>query len=383
VSEPDEQGQQRAPGGVPSWPEDPAHAAATGEPVRRTPVRHLGRRPQSRAEESEAARHAAELQAVNPVAHTRVFSSEPTELAQVKRSERVIGLLFLLSGAASIGFCLIWFFTSVSGHDLVHLQHMNFAMGGALAVVLGGIGAGFILWAKHLVPHVKYVQDREALYSEPEDQVAAEDVFLQGVEATGIGRRKLIKRTLGFALGLFPLPIVFSLRDLSNRPENILRHSGWYKDARLVDMDSGQPVHVGDIAIGGYMAVMPEGRTDATVYALAPTMLINLGPGINHPLPGRENWTAQDHIAYSRICTHLGCPVGLYETQDHYMLCPCHQSTFWVTHGAAVIFGPAARSLPQLPIYLDADGYFRARKPYPEPLGPSFWERGGVGVNGG
>jgi ubiquinol-cytochrome c reductase iron-sulfur subunit len=371
-----------APGGPPSWPEDP-HRTATGERLRRTPVRHLGRRPQTPGELEDSARAAAELQGVNPVAHTRVFSSEPSDLSRVKRSERVVALLFLLSGLASLGFCAVWILTSVNGRQLVHDQHINFALGGALAVVLGGIGAGLIIWSKHLLPNVEYVQQRGELYSPPEDEAAAEDVFLQGAEATGIGHRRLLRRTLLFALGVLPLPVLFSLRDLSKRPGTILRHSGWYKDARLVDLDSGLPVRLGDIAINGYMAVMPEGRTDPNVYALAPTMLINLGPGVNHPLPGRANWTAEGHIAYSRICTHLGCPVGLYEQQDHYMLCPCHQSTFLVTEGARVVFGPAARSLPQLPIYLDAAGYFRAREPYPEPTGPSFWERGGVGVNGG
>ena len=82
------------------------------------------------------------------------------------------------------------------------------------------------------------------------------------------------------------------------------------------------------------------------------------------------------HVAYSKICTHAGCPTSLFETQTAHLLCPCHQSTFKVDQGCKVIFGPAARALPQLPIAVDPNGYFFAQSDYLEPVGPSFWERG-------
>jgi ubiquinol-cytochrome c reductase iron-sulfur subunit len=120
---------------------------------------------------------------------------------------------------------------------------------------------------------------------------------------------------------------------------------------------------------------MPEGFTTVDDYALAPTILIRFGPGqIRNP---REaNWGADNHVAYSKICTHAGCPISLFEQQTHHLLCPCHQSTFQMDEGARVIFGPAARALPQLRIYLDGQGYFRAKGDYSDPVGPSFWERG-------
>jgi ubiquinol-cytochrome c reductase iron-sulfur subunit len=107
----------------------------------------------------------------------------------------------------------------------------------------------------------------------------------------------------------------------------------------------------------------------------APTMLIRMQPEVLKPRKGREDWSVEGHIAYSVICTHLGCPVKLYEQQTHHLFCPCHQSTFDAANGAKVLFGPAARNLPQLPIYVDDEGYFVARSDYTEPVGPSFWER--------
>jgi ubiquinol-cytochrome c reductase iron-sulfur subunit len=344
--------------------------------ARRAPVRRVGRRPT----EPEAAKAAEALAqgGTDEVAHVAVFSAEPADPAAQDRAEKVIALLFLLSALGTIGFCSIWFFTHVSGSNLRHLLLINTTMGLAMAAMLGGLGAGFVVWAKHLMPHVKFVQSREELHSKPEDQLAAEQVVLDGVTGTGIGRRSLIKRTMALAFGLLPLPALFALRDLGPRPLDSLRRTAWKAGDRLVDMDSRRPVRLGDLPIGGFMTVMPEGFTSAVDEALSPTLLIRLGPGENRPLPGRQNWAPADHVAYSKICTHAGCPVGLYEQQTHVLLCPCHQSTFLATEGAKVIFGPAARNLPQLPIYIDSQGYFRARSAYLEPCGPSFWERGSV-----
>jgi ubiquinol-cytochrome c reductase iron-sulfur subunit len=88
------------------------------------------------------------------------------------------------------------------------------------------------------------------------------------------------------------------------------------------------------------------------------------------------DWGYQGIVAFSKICTHVGCPVQLYEQQTHHMLCPCHQSTFDLSDDGRVVFGPAARSLPQLPITVNADGFLVARSGFDQPVGPSFWERG-------
>ena len=94
------------------------------------------------------------------------------------------------------------------------------------------------------------------------------------------------------------------------------------------------------------------------------------------PREGREDWTVENIVAYSKICTHAGCPVGLYQAELGLLLCPCHQSTFDVLEWARPVFGPAARSLPQLPLALDDDGYIIATGDFSGPVGPGFWDRG-------
>jgi ubiquinol-cytochrome c reductase iron-sulfur subunit len=103
--------------------------------------------------------------------------------------------------------------------------------------------------------------------------------------------------------------------------------------------------------------------------------LMRLNPDDLHVSKGRESWNYKGIVAYSKICTHVGCPVALYEQQTHHLLCPCHQSQFDITHEAQVIFGPAKRPLPQLPITIDSEGYLVAQSDFHEPVGASFWER--------
>jgi ubiquinol-cytochrome c reductase iron-sulfur subunit len=125
------------------------------------------------------------------------------------------------------------------------------------------------------------------------------------------------------------------------------------------------------------MTVMPEGvAIEDKNAATSPVILIRLRLGENVPYKGREDWAPEGYVAYNKLCTHAGCPIGLYEQQTHQLFCPCHQSTFNVLKHCRVVFGPAARPLPQLPIYIDDQGYFRARSDFTEPVGPSFWERG-------
>ena len=106
-----------------------------------------------------------------------------------------------------------------------------------------------------------------------------------------------------------------------------------------------------------------------------PVMLIRLRPDTPRIWKaGQENLHYGDYIAYSKICTHLGCPTSLYESQTNRILCPCHQSQFIATEYGKPVFGPAARPLPQLPITVNDEGYLVARGDFPEAIGPSFWE---------
>ncbi len=167
------------------------------------------------------------------------------------------------------------------------------------------------------------------------------------------------------------------LRDLGPLPRRTLDTTLWKANSPLLNAETGEPVKLGDLEVGSFTTVLPAKVEDMSEedYAKTPVLLIRLEPGINKPAPGRENWAYQDHVAYSKICTHVGCPIGLYQKQSHKLLCPCHQSTFDVPKACKVVFGPAARSLPQLPISVNADGEFIATAPFDQPVGPSFFER--------
>jgi ubiquinol-cytochrome c reductase iron-sulfur subunit len=133
------------------------------------------------------------------------------------------------------------------------------------------------------------------------------------------------------------------------------------------------------VTIGSVFHVMPEGidkvHDKLEQRAKAAVLLMRLDPA-DIKSTKENDWGYQGIVAYSKICTHVGCPVGLYEQQTHHLLCPCHQSTFDVTQDCKVIFGPAGRPLPQLPITVDTEGYLVARSPFREAVGPSYPERG-------
>jgi ubiquinol-cytochrome c reductase iron-sulfur subunit len=171
---------------------------------------------------------------------------------------------------------------------------------------------------------------------------------------------------------MFPL-----IRSLGPLPKGFSVASTWHKDSPLVKID-GTKVHLDDVEYGGMLTVFPEGDAGG---ALSQTMLVRQLPPKGEvnivTAPGRETWGPLGYMAFSKVCTHAGCPVGLYQEVTHQMLCPCHQSLFDVgpNKPAIPVFGPAPRPLPQLPLYVDADGYLRAQAPYDQPVGPSFWWR--------
>ena len=297
---------------------------------------------------------------------------EPMSIREEKFAELQVAGLFGLATLASLATCVAYF--AVPMHDRLG-QLMNYALGGGLSVAMLALGAGFVLWAKKLLPHDKAVQERHALHSPEEEELLAEETFFKGVAATGLGSRKMLRRSLLGIVAVLPLPAVVLLKDLGPLPTKKLTRTGWKVGDRLVDATTKQPVKLGDLEIGGIKTVMPAGFPSTEEFSLAPTMLIRFGPG--EIRSARElAWSKYDHVAYSKICTHAGCPISLYEQQTHHLLCPCHQSTFDMANDANVIFGPAARRLPQMKIDVDSEGYFVVKRPYNVPVGPSYWERG-------
>ena len=283
--------------------------------------------------------------------------TEPDFPSHAENAEKVVAFCFVLAFIAGCGFIAAYIGLEVHSVDAVFRS--NLALGLSLSVALLGLGFGALIWVRHIMP---------------------------GAEASQFVKRPIVRRTLMLAtLPLAAIPIVV-LRDLGPLPGTSLRHTVWSPGRRLLVDGTNQPISLAEFSAPGQsITIVPEGYTeDLDALAKATVTLIKFRPGeLNVPtrtdggtVIGTMNWTVDNIVAYSRICTHVGCPVGLYEQTTHHLLCPCHQSTFDASTGATVIFGPAPRPLPQLPLTVDAQGYLVAKSDFTQPVGPSFWERG-------
>jgi ubiquinol-cytochrome c reductase iron-sulfur subunit len=211
---------------------------------------------------------------------------------------------------------------------------------------------------------------------------AEREAFAAAIVERGGGvvkRRKVLAGLLGGGLGIFGIVALFPLlRSLGPLPKGTLFHTDWRKGTFAVD-SSGRRITVGELTVGSIITVYPEGKQNTDRgQAVDQTVLIRISNENFTTQKGRESWGPKGYIAYSKVCTHLGCPVGLYEQQLQLLVCPCHQSMFNATNGAIPQFGPAPRPLPQLPLYIDTDGYIRSQDDYNQPVGPGFWERSNV-----
>ncbi|MET9046079.1 Rieske 2Fe-2S domain-containing protein [Streptomyces sp. NPDC048231] len=301
-----------------------------------------------------------------------------------RRSERTVAMLFTVSMLATLGFIASYVTIptdkSIFVFPIGHLSAMNFALGLTLGVALFAIGAGAVHWARTLMSDMEIADERHPIEASPEVKTKVLADFKQGAKESQLGRRKLIRNTMFGALALFPLSGVMLLRDLGPLPGTKLRHTLWSKGKLLVNMNTNEPLRPSDVAVGSLTFAKPEGLEEnnedfQTEIAKAALMIVRLQP--DNIKDKRElEWSHQGIVAFSKICTHVGCPISLYEQQTHHVLCPCHQSTFDLSDGARVIFGPAGHALPQLRIGVNADGYLEALGDFEEPVGPAFWERG-------
>ena len=322
-----------------------------------------------------------------------VYRSTDVDPKAARAAERQVALLFGLSVLGTVLFVVAFFAIDVSGARLDRVKLSTTLLGTGLAVALLGIGIGAIHWAKKLMPDDEVVEERHPIRSTDEERAAGAAVILDGGAAAGLPRRKLITGSLFAALAALPAMAVVPLwglwsRDRGKSPAEQLSHTAWAPGVRLVRDPTGQPIRPAEMPLGGVLHVLPgveshgeptgEGEHSGLTLneiAKAAVLLIRVEPDALRP-PTRLDWTYAGIVAYSKICTHVGCPVGLYEQTTHHLLCPCHQSTFAVDEGAKVIFGPAGHPLPQLALALDQEGYLVAQHDFTEPVGPSFWERG-------
>ena len=351
---------------------------------------------------------------VNPGLPPHVHRMADESEKAAKRAERQVASLFMLSIIGTVIFLVSYFAFGVEHRTWVPglgtVSTSNLLLGIGLGLGLLGIGLGAVHWAKTLMPDAEVVEERHPMRSSDADRHAFAQTMRGGGEQSQMFRRPLIKATLGGALGLFSVPLLLQLvGSLGPLPKNELSLTMWngkpdghggyvpYGSAladrpRLVTDPEAMPIRASDVTIGSVFHIMPEGLLPNPVTGedglehgvleekgKAAVLLMRLDPkDFKDTEGGRKalEWGYQGIVAYSKICTHVGCPVGLYERTTHHLLCPCHQSTFDVTDDCRVIFGPAKRPLPQLRIDVDDEGYLVATQPFREAVGPSFWERG-------
>ena len=314
-----------------------------------------------------------------------------------RRAEKQVTTLFGISILGTLLFIVLYFLIDVE--ETIYVPGIgvtsasNLALGVTLALALLGIGFGAIHWAKTLMPDHEMVEERHPLRATDESRDRVVDEMRGGGNSSQLTRRPFLKYTLGGALGLFAVPLVLQVAgSLGPMPQKSLSLTFWhggpsgpgqepeFRPLRLMRDPENTPVRADEVTVGSVYHILPEGLLDLEEGLLeekakAAVLLVRLQED-EIQSQKQLDWGYQGIVAYSKICTHVGCPVGLYEQVTHHLLCPCHQSTFDVTRDCEVIFGPAKRSLPQLKITVDDEGYLVSEQPFAEAVGPSYWERG-------
>jgi ubiquinol-cytochrome c reductase iron-sulfur subunit len=244
----------------------------------------------------------------------------------------------------------------------------NAWIGGSLALALLGLGLALAFWGRDLADD-EVISGR---YPVPPDDPGGQAALATQLDehASVLTRRSFLFKSLVFGLGVFAVSQVVLLGALGPWPGTSLFTTGWRKGRRLVTSD-GELVTRDALANGGFLVAFPEGGEDR---AGSQIVLLHFVEDEYTPPAGRETWAPENFVAYSRICTHAGCAVAQYADVDQVLLCPCHQSTFDVLHGAEPTSGPAARPLPQLPLAIDKDGVLYAQSDFTETVGPGFWD---------
>jgi ubiquinol-cytochrome c reductase iron-sulfur subunit len=340
----------------------------------------------------------------DPGIHEHEWRPTDVSVRAERRAERQVAALFGLSAVCTVLF-VVFYITiqgGTGGPTFLGLGASNVALGLSIGLALLFIGMGIIQWARKLMSDVEMVEERHPAASSEADQEAMLAALNSAVEESGIARRPLLRNTLIGSVGLLGVPALVMLKDLGPTNHDLeqqqpypgagLEHTVWSRGMRVVRDVVGTPIRTSDLEIGDLVNAEPEiifGTSDGQpvaddqkledavlqdAKAKAATVLLRMDPS-DIVSDVTRNWSVDGIVAYSKICTHVGCPISLNERTTHHLLCPCHQSTFDLADSGKVVFGPAGRHLPQLPLGVDDEGFLVALSDYPEPVGPSFWER--------
>jgi ubiquinol-cytochrome c reductase iron-sulfur subunit len=337
----------------------------------------------------------------NPGLPAHVWRPTDVDPAKEKRAERQVAGLFGLSMLFTVLFVVAYFAFDVGEEwdTIGGLGASNLALGTTLGLALLCIGVGAIQWARKLMSDHEIVEMRHPARSSDEDREGTLEALSLGAEESGIARRPLVRNSLLGAMGLLGVPAIVGLRDLGPTPGQVadsedypgagLYRTVWDEGMHIVRDAIGTRIKPSDLEVGDLVNAAPailyepgedgemelEGVEVQIAKSKAALILLRMEPDDMKVGKGRDNWDVDGIVAYSKICTHVGCPISLNERTTHHLLCPCHQSTFDLADSGKVVFGPAARPLPQLPIMVDSEGYLVAQRDFDEPVGPSFWER--------
>lgn len=344
------------------------------------------------------------LPAEEPIANPGLpeHTWRPTDIDEdaERRAERQVATMYLLSMVFIVLFCVTYFVADVGDNwdTVLGMGASTVGLGVFLGLALLLIGAGTIQWARKLMSDVEMVEMRHPARSSDEDRESTLAALSAGAQDSGIGRRPLVRNTLLGSLGLLGAPAVILLRDLGPTPSQAaeadypgagLERTVWTAGMRVVRDVIGTPIRSSDLEIGDLVNAEPEAvfPTEENGYpelegvvlniakSKAAVVVVRMEPEAIIPGEGRDNWSVDGIVCYSKICTHVGCPISLYERTTHHLLCPCHQSTFDLSDSGRVVFGPAGRHLPQLPLAVDEEGFLVAQSDFTEPVGPTYWER--------
>ncbi len=283
---------------------------------------------------------------------------------RARKGERWAAAWLTLSVACSVLFAVVF---ARGGQP----QLEGIGLGGACLA----LAAALIVWSRALLPPHQVEDEHLPLTHPPGVRADAAGLLIEGC-AEIVGRRAWLVRFACAAAGVLGIAALFPVRALGPNPNGRLGETSWKRGLRFVRED-GSPVNASALDVGTVVTVFPEGEVGPDKVANMANdavMLVRVREDALRMPSARADWTPHGFVAYSKICTHAGCPVALYREGPQQLMCPCHQSTFDVTDGGTVVFGPAARSLPQLPVALDADGTLRAGGAMSGFIGPESWE---------
>jgi ubiquinol-cytochrome c reductase iron-sulfur subunit len=297
-----------------------------------------------------------------PPPESDVDPSQRTVPANPRAETLVAGLLLV---AALFGFAFTVLYIVLSGNT----QLLGVAMGGALCL----LAAACIVAGKFVVPQETHVEERDALLVEEQTE---EVVGMIEAGGEGVSRRALLLGAGGVAGAGLITAAAAPLASLGPTL-NPLHRQPWVRGVRLID-DTGKPYAADDIHEGAFYTALPE-HGDPDSFG-AGVLVVRLPAEFLHLPADRRAWAPEGILAYSKICPHAGCAISLYRyptyaptSQVPAFTCPCHYSTFLPGEGGRLVFGPAGRALPQLPLMIDSDRNLRAAGPFPGDIGPSWW----------